>query len=331
MRTSTSDRFALCGALALVTLAGCSGSPAGTVPSTPTGQASLFRQTASAHPDRSQSWMSPDAKSIDLLYVTDLNTGDVDVYSYPAGKPKGVITGLAVPHGECVDKLGNVFVTNGGQSQILEFAHGGTTPIQTLDDPKNFPHGCAIDPVTGNLAVTNSPLGAGAGTVSIYKRAKGKGKQITVGNVFQVYYDGYDPNGNLFVDGTDMHVAFEFAELPAGATAFTPVTLNASVNIPAAVQWDGTNLAVGDQVSLNGPSKIDQFTITGSAGQLVGTTDMTDSCDVLQFWIQGDTVIAPDDCGSTVKFFAYPAGGASTKTLSKNLSEPVGTVVSPKQ
>jgi hypothetical protein len=327
MRLRTAASVVLLGLLA----AGCGGNPG--VPAQPavnlTAPAAGLERDSAA--DAGPSWMSPDAKSIDLLYVVDLDAGAVDVYSYPSGKRKGRLKGFSAPHGACVDKSGDVFLTDGNKSEILEYAHGGTTPIQTLQDPNNFPHACSIDPVTGNLAVANSPLGSGGGSVSIYKKATGKGTPITVGNVFQVYFDGYDASGNLFVDGTDMHVAFEFAELPAGASTFTPITLNESINLPGQVQWDGTYLAVGDQVSLDGPSKIDEFTISGTTGTLEGTTQLSDSCDVLGFWIQGSTVIAPNDCAPNVKYFAYPAGGESTETISKKLHEPVGATVSLKQ
>jgi hypothetical protein len=328
MRILTPVKCALSVSAALAILTGCNGGAGSQIaPAGPIGDSSV---AVAAHTGAA-SWMSPDAKGMDLLYVSDLNTGSVDVYSYPGAKLKGRLKGFAVPHGECVDKAGDVFITNGGVSQIVEYAHGGTTPIATLNDPHNFPHACSVDPTTGNLAVTSFPLGSGPGTVQIYKHAKGKPKSITVGNVFQVYFCGYDDKGNLFVDGTDMHVAFEFAELPAGSTAFMPITLNQSFTYPAGVQWDGTNLAVGDQVNLSGPSKIYEFSISGNTGTEVGSTSLANSCDVLGFWIQGGTVIAPNDCSPNVMYFNYPAGGSSTKTIGGKLSQPVGTVVSLKQ
>ena len=41
-----------------------------------------------ARPDHRRSWMAPEAKLQDLLYVSDLATYDVDVYSYPGGRLK---------------------------------------------------------------------------------------------------------------------------------------------------------------------------------------------------------------------------------------------------
>ncbi len=181
------------------------------------GTGSTLPQSAPVQPSagtnaRAGSWMSPDAKNIGLLYVADLNGNDVNVYSYPGGRLKGTLTGFSVPHSECVDQAGNVFIANGGKKQLVEYAHGGTSPIKIYHEP-GFTHGCAVDPTTGNLAVLHDPPSSGPGGISIYAHAKGKPAEYTTPNVFRVYFLGYDDKGDLFVDGTDMHVAFELAEL----------------------------------------------------------------------------------------------------------------------
>ncbi len=274
-----------------------------------------------------QSWMSPDAKRRDLLYVSDLGTDDVNVYSYPQGELRGRLTGFDAVHYECVDAAGDVFIANGGAKQLLEYAHGGTKPIKTFTEP-GFTHGCAVDPITGDLAVLHDPPSSGYGGFSIYKHAKGTPKEYTTPNVFRVYFIGYDGNGNLFVDGTAYHLTFEIAELPAGSQTPQAVTLNQNIALPGAIAWDGKYLVIGDQVSLSGPSKIYQFTISGSTGTRVGTTELANSCDVLQFWLQGKRVITSDVCAPHVLYFHYPAGGSATKTISHSLQEPVGVTVS---
>ena len=50
--------------------------------------------------------------AIALLYVSDPDAGKVFVYSYPALKPAGMLTGINAPTGMCVDKTtGNVWIT----------------------------------------------------------------------------------------------------------------------------------------------------------------------------------------------------------------------------
>jgi DNA-binding beta-propeller fold protein YncE len=296
----------------------------------PLGQSVSTQNAAPAMHAQRGSWMSPDAKESDLLYVSDLTTGDVDVFSYPRGKKKGQLTGFSAPHGACVDAKGNVFITSEGSSQIFEYAHAGTKPIATLSDPGYTPSDCAVDPVTGDLAVANLlPLGSGSGNVAVYKRAKGKPKLYTASSGLFMYYScSFDGSGNLFVDGSNMNGnQFEMAELPKGAATLVGVTLNQPISLPGGVQWDGKYLAVGDQVCINCASTIYEFSMSGSTGSKAGETNLTDSCDVIRFWLQGKRVIAPNDCSSNVMYFKYPAGGDSTKTIS-GVSQPVGVTVS---
>ena len=83
--------------------------------------------------------MARDAKSQGLLYVSSYRTDDVYVFSYPRGRLVGTLAGFNGPDGECVDSAGNVWITNTLQSQQVEYAHGGTTSIATLNDPGEYP------------------------------------------------------------------------------------------------------------------------------------------------------------------------------------------------
>lgn len=100
------------------------------------------------------SWISANAKNRKLLYVTGSSLGNVYIFSFPQMVYQGDISDLSVPGGECADKKGNVWIALQGSSMLNEYAHAGTTPIATLSDP-GIPVGCSVDPLTGNLAVTN--------------------------------------------------------------------------------------------------------------------------------------------------------------------------------
>ncbi len=59
-------------------------------------------------------------------FTFPMQANDVYVYSYPQGKLTGKLTGFHYPQGLCVDKAGDVFVTNSvdrGKS-VFEYAHG---------------------------------------------------------------------------------------------------------------------------------------------------------------------------------------------------------------
>ena len=144
--------------------------------------------------DRGGSWMLPEAKSSTLLYV---GTGDnVYVLSYPQGK---LIGSLNVSGNDlCSDKTGDVFIPTGGY-QILEYAHGGASPIQTLETG-DIPLGCAVDPTTGNLAVTQEA--SGAGEVAVFANAKYPSTWYRDSFIYTYGLCGYDDQGNLFIDGS---------------------------------------------------------------------------------------------------------------------------------
>ncbi len=222
--------------------------------------------------------MEPEAKNQDLLYVSDEQTCDVYVFSYREGNLVGTLTsgiGFNAPGGECVDKRGDIFITNGNATHILEFAHGGTTPIQRLKDARGGPLGCAVDPKTGDLAVTNwlsrDRKRMYAGSVVIYKGATGSIQRAYTAPGFDAYYwPGYDSKGDLFVDGLTASNTFVSAVRPEGATSFSSLTLNRSISYPGGVQSNNGQLAIADAYG----GVIYQFQIAGTKGTWTGTTTL---------------------------------------------------------
>jgi hypothetical protein len=311
-------------------LASCGGSQP------PIGATGAMPQSSAiaAHADRGESWMLPEAGTEDLLYVAGGNGDDVPVYSYPKGQLLGTLTGFNLPEGACVDKTGDVFIADYVNQRIVEYKHGAKNPKQILAEPGEWPTGCAIDPTTGNLAVTNhqSPI-YGTGDVVIYAHAQGSPKSYTDPKIYYYYWCGYDSKGNLFVDGQAYNPSpFRFAELPKGSSTFTDITLPLKMYWPGGVQWDGKYVAVGDQAYNSQPTGIiRQLKVTGSRATLEGTTVLNGSQYVQQFWIQGGVVIAGNSGGSNyneLHFYNYPAGGDPTKTITKGIAAPAGAAVS---
>jgi hypothetical protein len=330
MRISDFSRwaFSICAGAAM--LPGCGGSPP------PIGAPGVMPQsrTIATHADRSGSWMLPEARGRDLLYISKPfypGPRDVYVFTYPRAKLVGLLAGLGQPEGECADKSGNVFITSPSASYgsaVYEYAHGSTNPIATLDSPYLGATGCSVDPASERLAISGG--GSGGRIVSIFAYEPKRGwrfpKTYSVSGMTEGSFCGYDNEGNLFVDGITEGGSFELAELPKGASAFTIITLNQNINAPGQVEWDGKHLAVGDAgVS---PSIIYQFSISGSSGAEVGSTTLTGSKMVEQFWIQGKAVIGPDfsPSGTGVGFWPYPGGGNPDRTIS--LYDPFGATVS---
>lgn len=271
--------------------------------------------------------MAPDAGTGALLYISNDGSDAVTVYSYPGGKLKGTLTGFLGPYGECSDTAGDVFIVNEGPGTIVEYAHGGTSPIATLNDPGELPEDCAYDKKTGNLAVSDVvSTNDGPGGVSIYKNAQGTPTVYTNPAMEGVSFLGYDGRGNLFLDGTAPGGAFAFAELPAGKTTFKNVSLNQPIAIAGGVLWDGTHVAVGDQRA----SVVYQFAIKGTVGTKVGSTSLQGASDVVQFWKRSGTIVGPDYPHNDVGLWAYPAGGAPAKLITNGIDGPIGSTISVK-
>ena len=313
--------------LGIVTIAAFAGCGAPQTAATP-----AVRQNAPIPRDsgHARSWMLPEAKNEALLYVSNVYT--ITVYSYPKGKLVGTLSDFEKPYGECVDAKGNVWVTDSSFGKIYEYAHGGTKPIHTLKDPEYEPYGCAVDPTTGDLAVANySDASARMGDLAIYRKAKGTPKSYIGYDFYYYYYCGYDAKGNLYVDGlNDYGENFEFGELAKGGAEIKDILLPNTVRFPGGIEWDGQYVAVGD----NAGEAIYRYTFSNGEATLEGTTSLTGAGNVGQFGIVGSTVVTPnqffsDSSSGAVLYYPYPAGGASTQTITKGVFYPFSAVISP--
>jgi hypothetical protein len=205
---------------------------------------------------------------------------------------------------------------------MLEYKHGGKTPIATLKDSGYLPVDCSVDPRTGNLAVANSegyPSHA-AGDLAIYTGAKGSPKLYGDSSLYFALYVGYDNAGNVFLDGqTPGTGAFVLAELPKGGSTLGTVTTSGISGLGAGVAWDGKYITVG----LGRPSStIYQLKVSGSAATIAGTTTISGNPGLGKYLVvtkglkQGNIVIDPEVGGTKdVGVFKYPSGSGPVKTI----------------
>jgi hypothetical protein len=299
------------------------------------------------HLNRGKSWIRSNAGKEWLLYVSDASSGAVDIYNYrsKAGKLYGQITGLSFPYGQCIDGAGDVYVVDNATAQIYEYAHGGTTPIATASDTYGDPIGCSVDPTTGNVAVANfDGLASDAGGIDIFAGGlSGSQTNYPNSNLYHLWPPGYDPSGNLFVQGTDYSGAISLAELPARKKKFTFLT-GLTIDFPGSVAWDGSYIAVTDQnYQYNYTTMIYRITVSGSKVTIVRATDLTDTCYPYRNWMvavqpfvgamgKRNTVVAGNlQCPNRVGFWNYTKGGAPKRVLPPGIAPgvPYGQSVSP--
>ena len=204
--------------------------------------------------------------------------------------------------------------------------------IAALRDPVGEPTSCAVDPNTGNLAVTTSGF-QHYDEILVFAQGRAKPKLYSDSQFSGFRFCAYDNKGNLFVDGSS-NSSTELAELPAGGHKLREITLNESFRVPGGIQWDGKHVVIGD----SGAGVVYRFDISGSAGTEVGSAQLGRTTTINQFYIEPSNVgpgarklidpVMLDQSGpGSVHFFDYPSGGRSTRKLPR-FSTPYAVVVS---
>jgi hypothetical protein len=332
MKPSALRGFALGVCVAEAWLAGCGGSQ----PPISTPVAMPQSRAIAARAYRGGSWIAASRSRDNLLYVAnDWYYTGVTIYNLGSGNLVGRLTGFVSPVGLCSDSSGDVYVVDVGQFRVFEYRHGGTKPIKTLVDPyASGPHACAVDKITGDLAVTDYSVG-----VLIYAHASGS--PVLYGNDrFSGYnFAGYDDRGNLLVDGYG-DGAPQFAELLKGGGTLTSITLNANLVQSSGIAWDGKYFAICDPGQQ--PNVVDAFSLSGSTGTLKRTVTLDDSISLVGIAISpfgyprrdfgSKEIIAADFNDDARKgyvwYWSYPKGGTPVKMIIKQAREPVGVAVS---
>ena len=233
-----------------VALAGCGGSqpPTGAPPTMPQKFANAYA-TVAAYGDAAlpkllvlqryaRSWVSPDAKAAKrLLFESDVGYDSVEMFALPDLNLKGVLTGFGYPQGLCSDAGGNVWVADTGGIAMDEFSHTGKL-LQHFTVRLGYPVACAVNPVNGDLAVSNIQGTSDVGMVLIYPHASGSPVVLSCAPLYYYGFVGYDPNGNLFVDGRDTSNNFHLCRGKDSEARMTPMSIaGGTIHVPGMVQW----------------------------------------------------------------------------------------------
>lgn len=212
-----------------------------------------------------------------LLYIPI--AGKIYVYDYKSWAQIAYENEYDV-YALCSDRKGDVYAVNYDDGVVRELAAGTLTVIKELSDSAGYATGCSVNPKNGDLAVTNQLGNDGSGNVLIY--ADGSGSPTKYTAQWKEWPAGYDPDGNLFVDGEGSTGCEKpcLEELPYGGSAFQTLTEhNFSVNSPTAVEWDGNYLGVGDEnCNGNGFLCVREVSVSGTTAKRVNTVKLTDTC-----------------------------------------------------
>lgn len=291
---------------------------------------------------RDGSWMLAEAKNEDLLYVSNTRpSNNVTVYSYVSHRLVGTLGNLSYPAGICVDKSGDVYIANEDGDDIIEYAHGGTTPIKTLADSDGAID-CSIDATTGNLAVANAGYIEGPpGSLYVFKNAEGSPTKYTDGD-YIIHFNScvYDSKGNLFVDGSGQagvgsNGGVGFAELPKSGGSLTNIRLTPKpgpLALPGGLAWDDKYVTMYSDSARN---VIFRLTIKGDRAHHRHYTSLAGGYADNYYWIQRDSgrrqqvlVGANNLNRNEVLYWHYPAGGDPFVTIKDGITDPVAVAVS---
>ena len=290
-------------ALVAENLSGCGGARSSAVPQSAMTQ-------AQDHKASGRSWMLPEAKSGDLIYAATVHA--IVVMSYPQGKVVAKILGDYGDSEVCSDpNNGNVFVANGDED-VVEYAHGGTTPIATLKAPSGDKglNGCAVDPATGDLAVATYEPGG----VLVWPKAKGKPTPYTDDYIPFCGWPVYGNAGNLYLDCSTKDERFRIAELRAGQNHFTLIRYPRGIEPPGEFQWDGKYLVFTELEYSGYGDALYQIKITGRTSEVVNTSHLLHSGEDRSIWLQDGLLFGilkkiRRNGEEAVAVWNYPSGG----------------------
>ncbi len=275
------------------------------------------------------SWMASDADTLDLLYVSSSKDGSVYVYSYPQGALQGWLLKRHAS-GLCSDRDGDVFVPEG--NEVLEYPHGGTQPLAILHNALGgVSQFCAVDPSTGNLAV--SAGAPGNSVVAIYGNAQGNARVFKESEPNDRYGSiAYDDKGNLFVEASagGRDGAVRLLELPRDGARFAEVRLNGTRLGSGSMQWDGKYLAVESSHGSQSAT-ISRYRVNERQATLVSTTSLAGAGTPLQFWIAGGHIVVPNQGvygtgTAAVTLYEYPSGDRPRRMLEDGRDAQAATV-----
>jgi hypothetical protein len=264
-----------------------------------------------------------------LLYITGFanSATALFLYSHPQGRHEKTITGypLVVLRGDCADAAGHVYVVNasGSNSQVLIYAHGGTSPMRILNVEASEAFDCSVDNATGDLAIFASKL-------LIYTKAKGSPKEYSYLPYTAPIGCDYDNKGDLFIEGVSEHKKIgqpwrvTLSELANGASKLVSIAIPRIEEMYSigSDRWDGKYLALG-----NGAGKIYRLAVSGGKAKTIGVVSLDGSFDVGSIWIQGGTIAGANYDSRSVMIWDYPKGGEPTKVIN-NVGSGDGVAVS---
>ena len=286
-----------------------------------------------AHPFVNHRFFSVGVPS--TIAVSDFINSDINVYDDSGTLQATLTSGLANPQGMATDRMGNLYVANSGEQNILIWAAGFGGPPIAIADPDGVPSDVDVRDNGAFLGVTNILDDNGGASVTFYRNGNRVGN-VTDPAFEMVYFGAFDKTGNFYFNGFntsgEVFVAV-IAHATTGGRTVQYLTTDNTIGFPGGVQVnnDGT-ISIGNQAGLaiytyNPPSG-------GSLGAPISTTVLGSSVDpvTFAFKIHNHNLYTADVGTLSANEFAYPAGGNPENVITiSGATQPIGIAITPAQ
>lgn len=257
-----------------------------------------------------------------------------------------------------------LYVTDGGNDNVLMYAYPNLKPLGALDDTGDAQGVCADANGYVWVVPSVSPrilrYAHGAPKPKVSLSDSGATYPLacsvdpTTGNLAMTNLGSPSGGGNVFIWAGAKGTASKISDSAMSYAYFCAYDASGNLwvdGLDAKYNFVFAELPAGSQnlqtIALGGvafpggiewdgsaiavgdqqSSVIDQISVSGSSATIVGTTPLDGSCDVGQFAIFNGNVFAPDVCAGDGNLYPYPAGGASQRAVS-GLQYPMAAAIS---
>jgi hypothetical protein len=261
----------------------------------------------------------------DLLYISEQQSAEVNVYAYSDGHIGQKVFGMNTfrsPNGMCTNKDGDVFITDSGYSKIFRYHHGGNVPYRTIHEPgMERASSCSVSPVTAELAVANHQNWHG--NVRIFPADKHTGKAYKLSRVDTPFSLAYDNQGNLFVTSSQGHLY----ELPAHGSQFEQLSISGGqLEYPLGIVFTNPYLLVA-AVGSNNEGVGYKMTVANGVAQVDSIIPFAGTEEALTLAFRAGNVIVPDFYHDAVRVYSA-SDGTLISSISDQIFGPYSAVVS---
>jgi hypothetical protein len=295
MKTVT--RSALCVSIVTAMLAACGGSQ-------PPIGAQGAMQAALTVAGRSR---NASGSYSELIYAGTGYTNRVYMFTYPAG---AFVESFSPPGqsllGMCTGNGGNIYTVNAvsdDSSSVSMYAYGASQPTWTKNMDGYRARSCAVNPLTGNLAIYTQGS-SGEDEIAIYPKTGGGPVQYVMPHQHEpAHYFAYDGKGPLYASVLGKDRIWRIARMCVTCRPhYSFLAVNEQIKI-GQLQWVGSYFAASkDRVVYHLSFYGSGITVSGKT---VAAQKQTPS------WIEGSHVMigAYGSTSDELAFWHYPKGG----------------------